>query len=326
MISNILIIGVGSIGERHTRCFLNSGRVQPSICELNPELRQSVAARYQVPAYASLEEALALGDFQAAVVCSPAHTHIPLARQLLRAGLHIFVEKPLSQSFDDVETFVSDAEQSGRVVRVAYTSRYNPLYQRVRQLLPQAGKLLQIISVTGQNFPTFRPAYRDIYYARHETGGGAIQDALTHHVDLISWLAGPADSVFCSAAHQALDGVEVEDTVNAIAHHGPALVSYSLNQFQAPNEAFLFLHGEKGSVRADNTSHRCGFMAPGGEWEWEEIRVPERDDTFTDQAHAFLDACEGKDNHLCTLPEAVRVLRFNLGALQSAREKRLIDL
>src|SRR5687767_8902751 len=92
---HILVIGVGSIGERHVRCFQATGRCQVSIVEINPTLRQSVAERYGVPSYASLEETLAAKP-TASVVAVPAHLHLPIARQLVEAGVHLLIEKPLS--------------------------------------------------------------------------------------------------------------------------------------------------------------------------------------------------------------------------------------
>jgi len=79
----ILIIGVGSIGERHLRCFQNSGRAELALCEVNPELRQAVAERYgNVPAYENFDAARE-GDFTAAAVAAPAQFHVPMSTELV---------------------------------------------------------------------------------------------------------------------------------------------------------------------------------------------------------------------------------------------------
>ena len=68
----ILVIGVGSIGERHVRCFQKTGRVRVGICEINAELRQRVARQYGIEkTYAQIEQALA-EHYDAAVVATPA--------------------------------------------------------------------------------------------------------------------------------------------------------------------------------------------------------------------------------------------------------------
>ena len=60
---------------------------------------------------------------------------------------------------------------------------------------------------------------------------------MPHLVNAIEWLVGPSTRVYCEAGHQALEGVTVEDTVCAAARNGDVLTTYTLNQFQAPNEA-----------------------------------------------------------------------------------------
>ncbi len=55
----ILVIGGGSIGERHLRCFLRTGRAEVALCDVNEDLRTEIARRYNVlKTYASLNDAL----------------------------------------------------------------------------------------------------------------------------------------------------------------------------------------------------------------------------------------------------------------------------
>ena len=51
------------------------------------------------------------------------------------------------------------------------------------------GRPVQLTLVAGQHFPTYRPTYRDTYYKDRAAGGGAVQDALTHHLNAVEWLA-----------------------------------------------------------------------------------------------------------------------------------------
>ena len=139
-------------------------------------------------------------------------------------------------------------------------------------------------------------------------------------VNAVEWTIGPCTQVYCDASHQALEGVTVEDTVNVAARHGSILVSYSLAQFQAPNENTILYNCEKGSVKMEYHNQRWGTFRHGDkDWEWRECGPTERDAAFTAQAHAFLDGIEGKPTPLCTFEEAVQTLKFNRAALESAR-------
>ncbi len=84
----VLVIGAGSIGERHIRCFQLTERADVAICEPNPKVREAAAARYGIAqSFQSFEEALA-DRFDLAVVATPAQFHIPQARLLVERGIH----------------------------------------------------------------------------------------------------------------------------------------------------------------------------------------------------------------------------------------------
>lgn len=326
---SLLVIGCGSIGERHLRCFQNTQRCTVLACDSNAALLAAMHERYSAPGFSSLDLALAEGSFEAAVICTPAPLHLPMALQLLSAKRHVFIEKPLaidSQLVPKVRAAIAGAQ---RFVAVAYVYHLMPWIIGARDFLltKEMGPPLHASVVSGQHFPTFRPAYRDIYYARREQGGGAVQDALTHIVNAMEWLIGPVTRVFCDAAHQALAGVSVEDTVNVAARHGDALVSYAMNQFQAANETIFLVHCERGSVKIEGHRQRWSLRRHGdADWTWHETPPLERDELFTAQAHAFLDGIEGKPTPLCTFDEAAQTLRFNQAALLSAESHMPIPI
>ncbi len=318
---SILIIGCGSIGERHLRCFQRTGRCEVSACDANPGLLADVTARYSVPAHPGLREALAARKFDGIVICTPAHTHLAIAREGAAHGAALFIEKPLSVSLDGVEETRDAILRGGRFAAVAYVYHCMPWMAQAREFIRsgEIGLPLHASVVSGQHFPTFRPAYREIYYAKRETGGGAIQDALTHIVNATEWIIGPATRVFCDASHQMLEGVSVEDTVDVSARHGNVLASYAMNQFQAPNETVLLVHCQRGSVKVESHARRWGVLRHGeSDWTWRQTPPLERDDLFITQANAFLDGMEGKATPLATYGEAVQTLKFNLAALRSS--------
>jgi predicted dehydrogenase len=329
LMHSILIIGCGSIGERHLRCFQHTGRCSVSACDTNPALLAAMQKGYGVPVYASLDEALSKSRFDAVVICTPAHLHLPIAMKALFLGLHVLIEKPLAIDTVLVSQTREALFQSQRFLGVAYVYHFMPWIGAARAFLSsgEIGKVLHASSTAGQHFPTFRPAYRETYYARHEHGGGAIQDALTHVVNVVEWLIGPCTRVFCDAAHQALKGVTVEDTVNIAARHGEVPVSYVMTQFQAPNENTILINGERGSVKIETHQQRWGFMKHGEkDWIWQQTPPLERDTLFTAQANAFLDGIEGKTTPLCTFEEAVQTLKFNTAALKSAETGTVMPL
>jgi predicted dehydrogenase len=321
----VLVVGTGSIGERHVRCFLSTDRAEVAICEPDPKLRSTIADRYGIQhAYVELDAALR-ERFDAAVICTPAHSHIPIALQLARAEIPLFIEKPLATSLDGVDELREMLTSSKLPAAVAYVYRVHPALAALRAAVWEGrfGSPLQIVAVAGQHFPTYRPAYRQIYYRDRATGGGAVQDALTHVINAGEWLVGATDQLVADAAHQALEGVDVEDTVHVITRHGNILGSYSLNQHQAPNEVTITVVCRQGTARFEYHRQRWRWISEcGGAWTDESVGALERDTLFVHQANQFLDVLEGKQPPLCSLDEAVQTLRVNLAILRSIESRQ----
>lgn len=325
----LLVIGGGSIGERHVRCFQKSGRAEVSLCEVDNGVCTRVTEAYGLRrSFSSLDSALA-EPVDAAVVCTPAHMHVEMACRLVDQGIAVLIEKPVSTSIEGVRQLSQAAEAASVPAAVAYVYRAHPGLAAMKGAIESRrfGTPVELVAVSGQHFPFYRPAYREIYYNNRATGGGAIQDALTHVVNAGEWLIGPITALVADAEHCVLDGVDVEDTVHLMARHGSVLASYSLNQHQAPNESTITVVCTGGTARFEMHNHRwLSCTQPGGTWTVEKEYKLERDDLFVHQANAFLSALEGSRPLLCTLREGIQTLRVNLTALLSVEQRRWAEI
>jgi predicted dehydrogenase len=324
----VLVVGGGSIGERHVRCFQDIG-CTVALCDTNADRRREMAERYHLARNFERIEDAAKEIWYGAVIATPANLHAEHVAALVDSTPAFLIEKPLCTGLDDAERFRQIA--AGKVLQVGYVLRNHPAMLHVRALLTEGaiGPLHQVTVTAGQHFPSFRPAYREIYYKQRETGGGAVQDAATHLFDMIQHLAGPLDWIFCDYAHQELADVEVEDTVHLLgrAGGGRVMVSLALNQFMAPNETHLQLNGSRGSLAIRFHEHRAGmFLIGDGGWTWTEPLVAERDDLFRAQAQNFLSAAVDQEPPLATLDDGIRALAVGLAALRSGEQRTIETL
>lgn len=321
----LLVIGTGSIGERHLRCLQKTGRCRIAFCEPMEARRQEVAARYGVEdslAFASLDDALKSEEvIKAAVVAAPAPFHIPMGMQLAEQGIHILMEKPLSLSLDGVEEFRDFCEKQNVVVSVGYTHRAHPGIIALKKHYDSGefGRAIELRVDAGQPFAKIRPAYPDVYFADRAMGGGAIQDMITHFYSVGDWLLGPIDEIVTHARHLALPKVDVEDTVHTLALHGKVMATYALNLTQAQNEVSVTLICERGSIRTEYAKKRVSVITePDGEWAHSPFSLDDIDELYVTQDSAFLDEIENNGQSLCSLEEAIRTLHVNLASLESA--------
>ena len=325
----VLVIGVGSIGERHVRCFQATGRARVSVCDVDDALRERIVRQYGIEREYGDWKAAADESHDAAVIAVPAHLHVPIAAHLAARGIDLLIEKPLSTVFggidvDAIETMLRSVEEHRVRAGVAYVLRHHPALCALRGALREGrfGRPLQVVAVAGQHFPTYRPAYREVYYANRSQGGGAIQDAITHLLNAGEWLVGPMERLVADASHQALEGVDVEDTVHLLARQGHVLSSYNLNQYQAPHESTVTVVCQGGTCRAELHRNAWSWMTePGGVWHEESLGALDRDELFIRQANAFLDVVEGRAEPACSLDEAYHTLRVCEAAMRSVETR-----
>ncbi|MCF6313776.1 MAG: Gfo/Idh/MocA family oxidoreductase [Verrucomicrobiales bacterium] len=156
------------------------------------------------------------------MIAAPAHLHIPLAQSCADAGCHLLIEKPLSTSTVGIDHLMATLEQKQLIASVAFIFRAHPVIQAMKAALDSRrfGKALEFVALSAQHFPTYRPAYREIYYNNHAAGGGLFQDGLPHMLNAVEWILVPTRKILADSAHLKLEGVEVEDSVNVLTRHG----------------------------------------------------------------------------------------------------------
>ena len=151
MSKQILIVGCGSIGERHLRCMLKTGRATVAACDTNSVLLKKTCDEYQVEPFAGFQEAIASRKWDGVVVCTPAHTHVGIALSAVRSGAAVLIEKPLSTNLGGLDELTRDIVSARKFAGVAYVYHFMPAVQQAREFLRQGslGKILQISVVTG---------------------------------------------------------------------------------------------------------------------------------------------------------------------------------
>lgn len=329
MMYKILVVGGGSIGERHVRCILSTKRAEVSLCEVDSKLLQEVAARYSLPETFADFETVDLSRFDGVVICTPANLHIQMCRKVITAGVNLFCEKPLTVRDEGAQELLQEIKQASVVAGVGFTWRYMAWADEMHRQFKKGniGKLKQICIRVGQHFPHFRPAYKNTYYMRNETGGGAILDGISHLVSLAQMFAGKVNSVWATYGNSGLLGVEVEDTVDALllfAEGGRGNIH--TNAWQLPGEVEIVLMGTKGSLRYSKERKAVGLCSEiNGAWQ-ETIIGGERDDNYVAEANNFLDAIAGSETVRCSVEEAYHTNKVCWAIRESFDRGRRIDI
>lgn len=131
--AGVAVVGCGHWGKNLVRTFSELGSLA-AVVDPDPRTAAEVAAKFDVPSL-SLNEVLGEPTIDAVVIAAPARDHAALALQVLDAGKHVFVEKPLALDLDDAERVVERAEAAGLTLMVGHLLQYHPAFLAVRQLV-----------------------------------------------------------------------------------------------------------------------------------------------------------------------------------------------
>lgn len=325
----LLVLGCGSIGERHIRCLTNLGEADVIACDNRPERLEAMKELYGVADTALDYAQVDLSGVDAVMVCTPSDQHIGPATRAVEAGCHIFVEKPLAVSMEGVDALISLCRERERVFQMGYVMRHHPNLKEIKALLEigKIGKVNMVQMKTGYFIGKFRPEYGQLYWAHAATGGGVIWDA-SHGLDWIQWLIGPITHVAAMRAHFMLDiDPDVEDSAALIFRFGNgALGSVSLSNCQQNYKSGVELNGTLGSIEWSYESSEVRLYTEEDK-SWRTHRAEyERDDFFMAQARNFVAACRGQERPAVTGMDGKRALMVALAAYQAAKEGSFVEI
>jgi predicted dehydrogenase len=135
----VAVVGLGYWGPNRVRVLLDSHAADVThVCDLDPERLARVATRYPTAeASTRFEDVLADERIDAVVVATPVFTHADLCARALRAGKHVFVEKPLAASSGEAHELAELARRCDRVLACGHTFVHSPPVRLIKQLLDE---------------------------------------------------------------------------------------------------------------------------------------------------------------------------------------------
>jgi len=321
-----LVVGTGSIGERHCRNLVALGHAVLA-WDADPSRLLEAAALPGVAAAGSIEQALATAP-DGALICTPPASHVALARRALAAGAHLFVEKPIAHVSDEAQKLIDEAERCGRLLAVGFNLRFLPSLRRVKALLDdkRVGKVLAVRAEFGSYLPDWRPGrdYRENYAVRAAQGGGILLDAI-HELDYLGWLFGEVAEVLCAAGHVSDLAGDTEDLAEVtVRFESGALGQVHLDYLQRAYRRNLQVIGDTGVITWDYPTHTVTVLAPDPRPEAMSAADGDANDMYVEELRQFIRCIEGRESPLVDGREALRSLRLVEAARTSARDGRWV--
>ena len=166
--------GAGGLGFHHVRILRDmQGITFAGFYDANPERAAAVALELGVPAHVSLDALIAGSDAVCCVVPTMAHHEVGM--QILAAGKHLFVEKPIAVTLDEADALVGAAANAGVVLQVGHVERFN---RAVRAAWPH---LADPLFVQSDRLAPYTPRGADV---------AVVLDLMIHDIDLVATIVG----------------------------------------------------------------------------------------------------------------------------------------
>jgi 2-hydroxy-4-carboxymuconate semialdehyde hemiacetal dehydrogenase len=145
----VIVAGQGAFGTRHLEAMQAIPGIEVvSLTGGRPESTEQVARKFNVPHWTSdLSESLAQPGVEAAILASPTQVHAAQAEQVMRAGKHVLVEIPMTDTVADARQLVQIQKETGVVAMAGHVRRFNPSHQWIRKRIAAGELTIQQLDV-----------------------------------------------------------------------------------------------------------------------------------------------------------------------------------
>lgn len=210
----ILIIGLGSIGQRHVEALLSLGveniaalRTGKGKKSIDNDILNKIAVfNNDVDAFNWNPTHI--------IISNPTSLHKSYIDLAIKHKCKFFVEKPIADNTTEISNLINNPEINGVV---GYNLRFHGLFQFLKEKVEskEYGDVVTSQLHVGQYLPNWHPYedYREAYYSRKDLGGGAIR-TLSHEIDLAQFLFGKVNSVLAKVQKLSKLEIDVDDVVN----------------------------------------------------------------------------------------------------------------
>ena len=250
----VAILGTGAISDSHVRAYLRFPercRIV-AVADLYPNKAAAKAAQHglAVPVFKGWADLLRGAEFDLASVCLPPFVHAPASIELLRAGRHVLVEKPMATSLEECDAMLDAAGGAGRLLSVVAQSRFKTPMWKLKRVL-ESGLIGRVLHAQVDSFWWRGGNYYDLWWRGtwEKEGGGCTMNHAVHHLDLFQWMRGMPTALQAVLANLTHENSEVEDFATAVltyADGGFGQITASL--VHHGEEQQLVFQGERAKV------------------------------------------------------------------------------
>ena len=324
----ILVIGYGSIGKRHVKNLLKNSKYEILILTKR-KINDSKETR--VKYYNSLTNVLKEKP-EIAFITNETSFHIQTAIKLAKKNIHLFIEKPLSNSNKNIQKLQEIVNKNKLITQMGCNWRFHPCIKKIKGIIEknEIGKIYSVQVESNSYLPDWHPYedYTKSYASREKLGGGIVLTQI-HELDYLYWFFGKVDEVFSVTKKQSQLEVNADDiSIMVLKFKKNILGEIHLDYFQRPDFKRCKIISSKGTLYWDSSINEVKFYS-NSKKKWIkkiELKKYEKNQMYVDEILHFLKSVKNKKKTINPLNDGVKTLRISLAAKKSSVQKKMLKI
>lgn len=326
------VIGVGSMGRNHARIYWEMPDVRlVGIADANEAMAESIAHRYSTNCYTDYRKMLDEQQPEAVTICVPTSSHVDVGMEVIKRGIHVLVEKPISCTVDEGKTLIDAAEKAGVKLMVGHIERFNPAITVLKEQL-EGNKLGKVFKVEARREGPLPQRINDV---------GVIIDLAVHDLDIIRYVT---KKEITRVYAESVSGIhsKYEDLMSGLLCLSDGTVGNLIINWITPTKIREFcVTGELGMFKVDYLTQDLYFYENSllNESEWATLGLlrgvregsmlrfhVNKKEPLRAEQEAFIEAIQNGTMMPVTGQDGLKALELAQALVTSGKEHRLVFL
>lgn len=293
------VIGVGYLGRFHAQKYkLIPNAELVAVCDLNQTAAEAVGHELHVPAYTNYSDLLSKVD--AVSIAATTSTHYEIAKIFLENGIHVLLEKPITETTAQAEELIQLAQKYHAKLQIGHLERFNSARIALDNYLETP------LFIEAERLAPFTPRGADV---------NVVLDLMIHDIDLIqNMVKSPIVSILAQGAPVLTKNIDIAHARLTFANHCVANLTASRISFNTSRKTQIFQDNSFLSIDYQNKllsvfKKGCGEMFPGIPDIVQEQNKLENGDALLEEIKAFLKCIEENSTPLVTGEDGLAALK-----------------
>ncbi|MDQ2078147.1 Gfo/Idh/MocA family protein [Marinimicrobium sp. ABcell2] len=268
------VVGLGYFGTFHAEKYATlPGCDLVGVVDHNLEGAEKIATEYGAHAYTDHEDLIGLVDVVSVV--TPVGQHYAVAKDFLEAGVHVLVEKSITETTEQAEELIQLAKKNGVTLQVGHVERFNPAFSHLPDDLRN---------------PTYIETHRLTQFRQRAANVSVVLDLMIHDIDLVqSLVRSPVQSVQAKGISVYSDALDLVNAVVQFENGTVANLTASRVSMEPQRTLHLFQHQAYTCLDMQKKTIVTQRQTEGGGLDVDELQL-ENEDTLRAEVAAFLEA------------------------------------